>query len=273
MPYSVKKLLDSIGPNNARMTTWVCQYPRFVHAEMMTHKILNKNSASSRAIPVAKLLEQVKNDPALPLWWGKNQAGMQAREELTGAALNLAKIHWETARDEMVWAVERLMDLGLHKQLANRLLEPWMFITIILTGTEYENFFRLRAHPDAQPEIAWVATEMKRQYEETEPTRISSASWHLPFITGEDYASELAVEQLQLISAARCARVSYLTHDGRKDFADDIALAEKLMSSGHWSPFEHIAQAQPEGTTNWSGNLKGFTQLRSLLDPRFVKRP
>jgi thymidylate synthase ThyX len=290
--YSAKILADSIGPNSVRLTTWELTYPRFVHAELMTHRLLSRNSASSRAIPTKKLMKQIRECPAMPVWWGKNQSGMQAREELTGWRLAVVMRLWLWARWGALLAAWTLSKLGFHKQIANRLLEPWMFITVICTATEWDNWFRLRCHPDAQPEIGWVAKEMKRQYDEKECcTRVLSAGeWHLPLI---DFDDEIKVDlqdidrKLCKVSAGRCARVSYLTHDGRRDMEEDVKLSDRLMASGHWSPFEHVAQALPKMVEDprskyadgdkvdssgiWSGNLRGWLQYRETVDATFTK--
>lgn len=303
MPYEVKILADSRAPNGKRLTTWSLTYPRFVHSELMTHRLFSRNSASSRAIPTAKLLEQIKNDPAMPVWWGKNQSGMQAREELTGDKLVLCKKLWLEARDAAVDNVKVMSSFGLHKQIANRILEPFMFITVIMSATELDNWFLLRAHPDAQPEIGWVATEMKKQYGAAKPLEMSAGQWHLPLIDDEDwdlaqefvYEADLVdldsdplserpwstnVEMLRncliQVSVARCARVSYLRHNEKRDFGEDIKLHDRLLASGHMSPFEHVAQAMTsrpacEGPIPWSGNLQGFRQYRELVDRSFVK--
>lgn len=271
MGYSVKILADSLGPNNARLTTWELTYPRMVHSEMLTHRLFSRNSASSRAIPVEKMIERVQKDPALPIYWGKNQAGMQAREELRGDELLKVKEEWLAARDQAVVNAKSLMELGLHKQIANRLLEPWMYITVILSATEFDNWFRLRCHPDAQPEIGWVAKEMKKQYDESFPECLQEEDWHLPLIDFDDYVvGKLDNDTLKKVSVARCARVSYLTHDGRRDYQEDVKLHDRLLQSGHMSPFEHVACVQPKDVTKWSGNFKGWTQYRETIDPNFT---
>jgi thymidylate synthase ThyX len=298
--YNVKILADSIAPNGKRLTTWELTYPRFVHAELMTHRLFSRNSASSRAIPTAKLMDQVKNDPAMPKWWGKNQSGMQAREELGADAITEARSLWLEARDRALGIADDLMDLGLHKQIANRLLEPWMFITVIVSATEMDNWFRLRAHPDAQPEIGWVAKEMLAQY--TTRNMTATSGWHLPLISAEDYelvrplVRELLESEghadiradsyawnvirdrlLAEVATGRCARVSYLTHDGRRDLREDIKLHDRLKESGHWSPFEHCAHAMGprashgELSLRWSGNFQGWQQYREIMDPNFTK--
>lgn len=285
MTIDAKIILDSIGPNGARLTTFELTYPRFVHAELMTHRMFSRNSASSRAIPTEKLLARISHDPAGPVWWGANQSGMQAREELAGDALFAARSEWLKSRDEMIQSARRLGGFGLHKQIANRIVEPWMFITVIVTATEWRNFFALRDHADAQPEIAACAAIAHRLYDDCAETQsLDHGQWHLPFVTRRD-AAELRADgrsdsYLCLVSAGRCARVSYLTHDGQRDPDADVALCDKLLKSGHMSPLEHVAEAMTEGewnkyaremTENWMydripmGNLWGWRQFRKTI--------
>lgn len=276
MTYSAKIIADSINPVGDRLTTFELTYPRFVHAELMKHRLFSRNSASSRALPIKKLLEQIENDPVMPLWWGKNQSGMQAREELVDDELCVAKIRWLNARDNAVESVKLLHKVGLHKQIANRVLEPWMFITTIVSATEYDNWFHLRCSEFAQPEIAWVAYEMRKLYKEHNPTLLMPGDWHLPYVELRDKSNPLYVSMEELwelypesdrdlilaakISTARCARVSYLTHDGCRDYLEDIALHDRLSGNAHWSPFEHVAEAM--STSNRSGNFIGWKQYR-----------
>lgn len=280
MAYKTKIILDSVcNETGKRITTFELTYPRFIHSELMTHRLFSRNSASSRAIPVKKMLDQIVNDPAIPKFWGKNQAGMQAAEELTGSALDAAKSAWLAARDEAVSFAEYLNGdgIGLHKQIANRITEPWMFITVLVTSTEWDNWYRLRDSEFAQPEIAWVARDMRRIHMESNPQVLRTHNWHLPFIDDKDrwdtieYGCEdLQLEALKKISAGRCARVSYLTHDGKRDVNEDIILAERLMKSGHWSPFEHCAQALDRDETR-VGNFLGWRQYRAEVDENFVE--
>ena len=270
--YRTRILKDSIAPCAKRLTTWELTYPRFVHAELMTHRLFSRNSASSRAIPVEKLLARVREDPALPKFWGKNQSGMQAVEPLDEVTQEEAQRLWLSARDQMLEAVEHLGKLGLHKQLANRLIEPWMFITVIVSATEFDNWFHLRNHKAAQPEIAWVAKDMWRQFNESTPRQLGPSEWHLPLF---DEASELAlvgydIGRAKKVSTGRCARVSYLTHEGRRDVEKDIELHDRLSAGpatgepGHWSPFEHVARAleKPERV----GNFIGWFQYRKEFE-------
>lgn len=270
--YSTRILKDSLAPCGKRLTTWELTYPRFVHAELMTHRLFSRNSASSRAIPIEKLIERVEKDPAMPVFWGKNQKGMQAEVEMSPEERRRAEAQWLMARDLAVEQCRHLASMGVHKQLANRLIEPWMFITVILSATEFTNWFHLRNHKAAQPEIAWVARDMWMKYNEYSPTPRGLDEWHLPLF---DEANEFGqinfdVAKAKKVSTGRCARVSYLTHKGIRDFDKDVELHDKLCSGpltgdpGHWSPFEHIARPleEPERV----GNFIGWFQYRKEFE-------
>ena len=146
-----KVILDSVSPAGKRITTLQLKYHRFIHSEFMTHRAFSRNSMSSRAVPVAKMIEQVRNDPAMPVHWGKNQPGMQARDDLTGEALINAQMAWRGAAAKAADSAQLMMDNGLAKQVANRILEPFQWMHTVVTATEWDNFFALRCHPDAQP--------------------------------------------------------------------------------------------------------------------------
>lgn len=265
MAYECRIEADSVNSAGDRLTTFVITYPRFVHSELMTHRVFSRNSSSSRAIPSAKLIQQVIDDPAGPVWWGKNQSGMQAREELSGQALEEAKRLWLIARDQAVASAENLMFHNLHKQIANRILEPWMWITVIVSATEYQNWFKQRDHKDAQPEIREIAAMMREQYGKSNPELLYEGAWHLPFVRTEEQKTYTIDDALKL-STARCARVSYLTHDGKHDPQADFDLHDRLASThnsddpGHYSPFEHPAQARPWAMPN--SNFTGWQQYR-----------
>lgn len=266
MTYSVKILLDSINTATGdRITTWELSYPRFVHAELMTHRKFSRNAASSRAIPIQKMIKQVIDDPVVPKWMGKNQAGMQANQELTGWRKVLATWLWLQLRWFAIAGAWTLWKIGLHKQIANRILEPWMFITIILTATEFKNWFKLRAHKDAQPEIRWVAEQMLEAYTASKPQELKFGEWHIPMLQpGENKTTDTSkMANLLKISVGRCARISYLTHDGRRDTKEDVALHDRLVQSGHWSPFEH--QAIATVGSGDCGNFTGFKPYRKFF--------
>src|SRR5260370_10843791 len=255
---TVKVIADSraIGPAGPRLTTFQLRYWRAVHSELMTHRVLSRNASSSRAIPVQKVIDQVLNDPAGPIFWGSNQPGMQAGAELTGEALADAKRERKLAANEAARRAGILMELGLHKQVANRVLEPYQFISVIVSATEWRNWFALRDHKDAQPEIADLARTMKLAINESTPMvrgtkREDPDSWHLPYI--HDRERKLyRIDVLQALSTARCARVSYLTHDGEEPNAvKDLDLFDKLVGAEPLpaSPTEHQALPPPLSTT------------------------
>lgn len=287
MTFNVKILADSVSPVGVRLTTMECTYPRIIHAEIMTHRMLSKNAASSRAIPVEKMIRMVEESPYVPVVWGKNQKGMQSEEFMTHPAeVAACSEEWLTARDSAVAHAKKLLDLGVHKQWTNRLLEPFMWYTCIITGTEWSNFFNLRAHKDAHPDIRAIAIMMKEAYDSHTPKALGYGEWHLPLIQDNEFVLPdnspewneplgfpchlLTYEEAIKISVGRCARVSYLTHDGRRDTKEDIALYDRLVAAGHMSPLEHVATPDPKEPHNvFIGNLKGWIQYRKLIPNEF----
>ena len=306
---------DSINTvNHSRLTSFLVTFPRMINAEVLRHRMLSFNSASSRAIPLKRTLEMVREDPAMPVFWGKNKAGMSADEELDDneqikivsaelqrvddclsaawdsyemSKLQVAKQLWVSAGRSMSAVAGVLNELGLHKQIANRILEPWMNITLLITGTEWENFFKLRANPSAQPEFQELANRMLTAYNFSTPVPMEPITleqvgnlnlWehhsHIPF--DQHRSGVTNIEQLLKVSIARNARLSYLTHDGDIRLEDDLALFERLESNGHWSPFEHTAVAVD--CAQFFGNLKGWFPYRKLYlnenaqDPRVIKK-
>jgi hypothetical protein len=202
-----------------------------------------------------------------PVFWGKNQSGMAARAEIGDAARERAQIEWKRALDHALASAERLAspDIDLHKQLVNRILEPFAWITVIVSATEWANFFTQRCHPDAQPEIHALAELMLAAYRASTPREIPLESWHLPLVQPDERGLDSAT--LRKLSVARCARVSYLTHDNVRDIGKDLELYERLMSggaNGHWSPTEHVATPldDPHETC---ANFRGWKQFRKLF--------
>lgn len=265
--YNAKILLDSMHPvSEHRLTTFELTYPRFVHSELLTHRVFSRNSSSSRAIPIERMIGQAMSDPVVPVWWGKNQPGMQAREELTGYNLSLAQDCWLLARDRAVEYARYLSSHGLHKQIVNRLLEPWMWITVILSGTSFGNFFNLRCHPDAQPEIKHIADMARDLYCSSEPKLLAYGQWHLPLLPDRlELENQFSLDDIRKISVGRCARVSYLTHDGKREPQKDIELCDRLIFSGHWSPFEHVARpwVPYDVRSEYAGNNYDFEDYRT----------
>lgn len=248
MTISARIVADSTYEGGKRLTTFVLRYPRFVHAEFMTHRVFSRNAASSRAIPTKKFRANVRQDPACPVFWGKNQSGMQAAAELTGFRLKLAKLVWFKAMYVALffnWVFEKI---GLHKQIANRILEPWMHIEVVCTGTDFDNFYALRDHPMAQPEIQELARKMLEAHNASVPRVLKPGQWHLPFMNQDESLDGLTNKDfmyLAQLSSARCARVSYLNHNGTHSTREeDLQLFERLMggSPKHASPSEHQAR-------------------------------
>lgn len=238
----------------------------------MTHRLFSRNASSSRAIPIEKMIKRIQDDPAMPVYWGKNQRGMQAAEELEPDAIVTASEIWLEARDAMLVYVAGLQRLGVHKQIVNRLLEPWSHITVLVTATEWGNFFNLRYHRDAQPEIGRLAQVMYEAIDQSKPRELNYDQWHLPYVRSEDAEICPDSEILAQVSAARCARVSYLNHDGRRPrLTEDLKLFDRLMGGvpKHASPTEH--QAKPATSLSYqSGNLTGWHQYRKMIEGEYM---
>jgi thymidylate synthase ThyX len=270
-----KVVADSLAPSGVRLTTFVLIYPRFIHSEFMTHRMFSRNASSSRAIPVKRQIEWVEKNPAIPLAFRKNQKGMQAGELLEDqeAAVKV----WLHARDLAVTQAKAMADMDIHKQYANRILEPFAHISVVVTATDYDNFFALRIHPDAQPEICELAKLMHSLYLASEPKLLCAGQWHIPFIEDEDFQmassdefNKYMADPLLMVkrSVARCARVSYVNHEGKKStLEEDLKLYERLLGGHpiHASPAEH--QAQSTGDIRLiSGNFRGWKQYRKTLE-------
>lgn len=335
MAFFAKILADSISPEGCRLTTFEVTFWRAILAEFNTHRMLSRNSASSRAIPVLKQLKRILTEPFIPEHIGINQPGMQATDYLHGMKYAEAIRIWLKGRDRAVaTALELLLGeqkfvrffgaspshdiliahldeaiahldgelkkenpadtdvLNAHKQTVNRVLEPYMWHTVIVTATEWGNFWGLRAHPDAQPEIYKIAKMMKELHEGSTPLELGHGEWSLPLV-GMPGDEDLDAASKVKVSAGRCARVSYLTHDGTRDPLADIALHDRLVGSGHMSPCEHPARtftldewAERKELISWvkknvgspkrqillidqlkfEGNFCGFHQYRKDLD-------
>lgn len=291
---------DSMNGKGDRVTTFELEYPRFIHSELMTHRQFSRNAASSRAIPVDKMLDHIKNNPASPVHWGKNQPGMSAREELDIEAKSEAKHIWNHAARSAATYSKMLIDRGCHKQISNRVTEPFQIMKTIVTATNYTNWFWLRHHADAQPEIHELAKVMMDAIIRNVPMLIHPGEWHVPYVqrfrdglndnvlkyvdnTGYTLTTQEALE----VSASCCAQVSYRKLDDTLEKARDIF--QRLIHSEpkHASPVEHQATPMtqhealytvsrpPEwepGITHvdrdgkyWSANFKGFIQHRQLI--------
>lgn len=256
------------------LVTYQLRYPRFIHSEFMTHRMFSRNAGSSRAIPAKKLIQQVREEPAFFVWIGANEPGMQARAEVDQKTKDAFYSEWKELANIAANYVERWSDeYGVHKQCVNRILEPFLYISVVVTATEWDNFFELRDHEDAQPEIRDLAMTMRKAYAAsvsrivTERTNVDPRDWHLPYVTMEE-RKKFNIKDLLAMSAARCARVSYLTHNKENPkLEDDVALYERLVKSRplHASPLEH--QACVASSDHRSQNLTGgWIQHRFMLE-------
>lgn len=254
--------------------TFELTYPRYIHSEFMTHRVFSRNASSSRAIPVKRMIEQVRENTVIPPKVFMNQKGMVGETEADPFTTTAFHVLWEEAAENACKTAEMMERLGIHKQHVNRILEPFQFIKVIVTATDWYNFFVLRLAPDAQPEMRELANaiydEMNRYHNKAvgvleldkEHSVVS-----LPYITDEDI-KEIGKEEyhtLMKISAARCARVSYNNHDGSKpDIKKDLELYGHLYNSKHMSPMEHACIRDEDYRKN--ANLNGWKSLRYLIE-------
>jgi thymidylate synthase ThyX len=312
-----KVICDSLNEFGQRITTMIVTFPRFLLAEFNTHRMLSRNSASSRAIRFETMVKSVQENPFIPIAWQKDHAGMQGTEYFENVyidgnndALNIQDM-WLHGRNDAVIRATALNKYGVTKQLANRMLEPYMMHTCLVTATEWENFFALRAHEHAEIHFQDLANKMLVAMNESEPKQLKAGEWHIPFgdqfehnllkqiISPEVDPQAISIKGLMEIkreyeslkiklSTVRCARLSYLTQDKITDYSKDLELHDRLSQSGHWSAFEHCAQAmtseefdlytheeprdklKPVGLVNrsygWCGNFRGFIQYRKMFE-------
>lgn len=276
MGHLAKIICDSVSMEGVRLTTFEIVFPRIVLAEFNTHRVFSRNSASSRAIPVEKMIKMVEDNPYIPTHWGKNQKGMSADQEVGDFAKVHAESVWLRARDRAVEQTRILLDFGIHKQITNRLMEPFMWHTVVVTATEWSNFWHLRDHPDAHPEIQKIAHMMRELYEEIDtvgigPNVVEYGDWHLPYVNSDDWkmlseagsGREESLEMLKRVSAGRCAAVSYMRQNVA-ELVKDAQRCETLISSAHMSPLEHPATPLHLGTQSHS-NYRGWMQFRKYV--------
>lgn len=278
MKTSAVVLADSISPDLKRLTTLQVCFPRFILAEVNTHRVLSRNFRSSRAVPVPKMIEEVRTDPFIPSQFTRNQAGMQGGEALSGEELDFAERTWRAAAISAADFAEQMAKVGVHKQYANRGLEPYLYVHGVISATEWDNFFNLRLHPDAQPEFQELASEIFVALNASEPVerghhghlRADESAWHLPYVTDLE-RQNLNIERCIKMSAARCAWVSYKPFDeseGSNYEKVNRTLSKLLSTPMHASPFEHAATPMSIRLPGhgYPSNFRGWTQYRHLLE-------
>lgn len=280
------------------LITLHARYPRFIHSELMTHRVFSRNARSSRAVPIAKMIEEIKSNSVVPQHWGKNQAGMQAFDEcanvvsfdgfdglkyttITGTREQM----WNVARDAALRAAEGFMNAGYHKQLVNRLLEPFMWIDTLITATDFDNFFELRCHQDAEPHFQDLAVMIRDAVNNVKCEELAEDDWHMPYVSstekelllsGKNEAFNEIVKKTGLneteillrVSAARCARISYKPFDGNGDIESELRRFDKLINSKpmHASPIEHQARVSCTLDHPKSNLQSGWFQYRKFIE-------
>jgi len=300
MSYNAEIISDSINPADVRITTFKLTYPRIIHSEMMTHRVFSRNSASSRAIPLSKMIKSVQENPFIPIAWQKPHKGMQGTEYNEYPYTEVYKSIWRTVRDLTISEIDK-MSLTVTKQLCNRLLEPFMWHTVLVTATDWDNFFDLRCpryHMEGSDKYYYSWKDLSKDFPHCEnyqlldrlkvnqspadihiqaiaeliwdamnkskPKKIKIGEWHIPF--GDNMPVEIAQEDKIKVAIARCARISYQTlgDNPKIDYDSDIKLYERLLAEGHMSPFEHVAECA--NSISYYGNFKGWKQYRKLLE-------
>lgn len=280
MTIAAHVVCDSISDEDStphRITSVQITAHRFILAEINTHRKFSRSYRSSRAVPVHKLIEEVRTNPAMPFFWGKNKPGMQADQELTGDTLAMAKQIWRASAEDAVMRAHQLAETGMHKQIANRVLEPYMWAHGVITSTEWDNFFGLRLHSSAQPEFRELANKIWYVMKESTPAPLRPNDWHMPYAGAESMEQILdsinkyghifresqfdpALSIRLIMSTARCARSSYKPFDADRPstFEEDMVTYQKLNLPGtsnynptqpiHASPAEHQATPDTYGT-------------------------
>jgi len=288
MTIKAEVIAASVSREGIELWTIALTYPRFIHAEFMTHRVFSRHASSSRAIPVAKSIKAVASNPAEPVEWGANQKGMQADEPLEGWRLGLTKFAWHGAKTAALGCAWLAMKAGAHKQVVNRILEPWSHITVLVSSTDWSNWDALRRHKDADPTIRplamaiYIAQARHRRNDRGGVVKLKPGEWHLPYVSDQERI-QYTLEECKMMSVARSARVSYLTHDKQNPVPEnDFALFDRLANHTpmHASPLEH--QATPDtvyghcvidqfhSESLWShpdqhGNFYGWRQNRKML--------
>ncbi len=313
--YYAAIIADSITKFGHRLTTFVLRLPKFIVAEFNTHRLLSRNSASSRAIPFKTNVKNIIASSFIPDRFPKNHSGMSQKDPSAWyfadtPEYELLKNKWFEARNFAIEFATELNSMiqeldqngkitknGISKQIVNRILEPWMWTTIIVSATEWSNFLALRNSEHAQREIMIPAQLIAECMAESTPILLEGGQWHIPFgdkidlqrIESErqllfpDDLIELSITRemiARMIAIARCARVSYHEFDGTDSYLKDLELYNRLKDQGHWSPFEHVAQAMTdeqyqdsvrkefnftEAQYGWCGNFRGFIQARKMF--------
>lgn len=350
MPTSARVLADSISDRDYRLITVEATFPRYLLSEFNTHRLFSRNSASSRAIPPEKQLHRILDDPFIPVEFYSRTKGMGQDAPLEDSKRSSAVYEWLRARTDAVRhalslitsprvvnsaiyhhgdhdGLRRVIDIvakaiadddvplswcNVSKSTVNRILEPFMWHTVIVTATEWDNFFSLRCPPGyevdlgfpAEPEIQRLALEMRKVMRASTPNDLGPGEWHTPLVEDGYARGPSAGFESQYfwpkVSVGRCARVSFDTHENFEEEAKSTSRAEALENSGHMSPFEHVATPFTEQEwsvrrsmadqalvaehldettceqlteqTQFCGNFRGWTQYRKFISHESDRR-
>lgn len=260
--------IEYIGEEEVFDISVSSDYHNFLANGITVHNCFSRNASSSRAVPVERTIQNILNDPWVPSDVYKNCKGMQGKELISDDEYDVFCEEWQDAAFKAIEVAHKMIDKGFHKQHINRILEPFTKIKVIVTATEWSNFFDLRLSPDADPEIQHLAKAIKMAMDAVSNTYFyinAHGGRTLPYVNVDEMDAIDDLRILTLISAARCARVSYLNHDGSKpDILKDLALAKRLIDSGHMTPFEHQCRYSPD--TGFQYNLRDFQSARYMLD-------
>ena len=258
----VKVLADSINSTGNRLTTFELVFWRPILPQLSRHRVFSLNVRSSRATPVDSLIAEIRNTPWGPKEWGMNQPGMVANKSFgTKEVRDSLDFVWYQSSNLACQMAKTLADVGVHKQIVNRMLEPYACTHAVVSSTEWDNFYELRTASDSQPEMQELANKMKEAQENSTPKALLQGEWHMPYIT-EQELNKYSVQDCCKISAARCARVSYKRYDGTTNTAKDLELYNKLARAKHFSPLENVAT--PASNNYIPSNFKGWNQLRKF---------
>lgn len=262
MAWGVKVVADSVSPSGHRLSSIECSFPNIVAPELLKHRAFSIGSASNRAVPNSVIAERVACDPFIPLAWPKRHRDMQPQEYFTDPeTISLLRNTWIEARNVALKLAETLTVAGVHKEIANRPLGPYQWVTVLITATDWDNFFKLRCHPAAEQHMRHLAELIRDARDASQPKGLFPGEWHLPYIDEDDW--NLSISQKKKVSVARCARVSTLTQDGKRDVVKDFELFQRLYEAEprHSVPFEMVATPVPGRHANFDGWMSYRWQL------------
>lgn len=284
MSMQVERLLSSVASwGGPVLHTIRARYPRCIHGEGKTHRVftqdgriieemspdtslmedshLSRNARSSRAVPVKTMLDEVRTNPFVPWHVGRNQRGMQAGEALSEEDMEKFRMLWLAGRDASVATAEALIEMDIHKQVINRLIEPYSWIDTLITATEWDNFLWLRVHEAAEPHMRDLAVMIQGALQDVTPQVLHLGQWHTPYVAHDEFDD---IEIAKRVSSARNARISYAPFDGNPSVERELERYESLVGGDriHASPTEHVATP----AYGWHANFNGWKQFRKEIE-------